>query len=217
MPAALLFDLDGTLVDSIELILSSGRHAFIGFGGRPPSDEEWRASIGRPLEQMFRAIAPDDAEVARLVERYRAFQHEHHDRLLRAYAGVVPLLAALSAHGHPLALVTSKGEELARRALAHVGLTEMIPVVVGLDSCTRHKPDPEPVLHALALLGVSPADAVFVGDSTHDMEAGRSAGVRTIGVTWGACTREQLETSGADIVVDDVAGLGHTIREIDEG
>ena len=207
MPTALLFDLDGTLVDSIELILNSARHAFVGFAGRAPSDDEWRAGIGRPLVTMFREFAPDEPEVERLIARYREYQLANHDRLLRAYEGIVPLIGELAAAGHPMALVTSKTDWLAKRALEHVGLGAAIPLIVGCDSCTRHKPHPEPVERALALLGAAPEEALFVGDSPHDVEAGRAAGVHTIGVTWGAFTREEMERSGADVVVNDVPGL----------
>jgi pyrophosphatase PpaX len=213
MPTALLFDLDGTLVDSIELILNSARHAFVGFAGRAPSDDEWRAGIGRPLLTMFREFAPDEPEVERLVARYREYQMANHDRLLRAYEGIVPLIGELAAAGNPMALVTSKTDWLAKRALEHVGLGEAIPVIVGCDSCTRHKPHPEPVERALALLGRGPAEALFVGDSPHDVESGRAAGVHTIGVTWGAFTPEEMARSGADVVVHDVAGLRAAIEQ----
>ena len=209
---ALLFDLDGTLVNSIELIVRSARHAFEGFPGRAPTDEEWRAGIGRPLMTMIRHFAPDEAEALRVQARYRAYQLEHHDRLVHAYEGIVPLVVALAAAGHPMALVTSKADWLARRALQHVGLAGAIPVVVGCDSCVQHKPHPEPVARALALLGVGSGDALFVGDSPHDVEAGRAAGVLTVGVTWGAFTPAELRASGADVVVDDVEGLRAAIR-----
>ena len=202
-----LFDLDGTLVDSIELILTSARYAFEGFAGRAPSDDEWRAGIGRPLQVMFREFAPDDAEVTRLIARYREYQLANHDRLLRAYEGIVPVVQELSRAGHPMALVTSKSGWLALRALQHVGLEAEIPVIVGEDSCERHKPHPEPVHRALALLAAPPERAIFVGDSPHDVEAGRAAGVHTIGVTWGAFTRTEMHASGADVVIHDVEAL----------
>ena len=88
-PAALLFDLDGTLIDSIELILNSARYAFVGFAGRAPTDEESRAGIGRPLQTVLREYAPDDDEAQRLFNRYREYQLENHDRLVTAYSGVV--------------------------------------------------------------------------------------------------------------------------------
>ncbi|MES2180336.1 MAG: HAD-IA family hydrolase [Gemmatimonadota bacterium] len=207
MSTALLFDLDGTLVDSIGLILSSARYAFDGFAGRAPTDDEWRAGIGRPLQITLREWASDDAEAERLFVRYREFQLEHHDRMLRAYDGIVPALRAFAAAGHPLALVTSKSDWLARKALELIRVSDIFPVLVGCDSCERHKPHPEPVERALALLGVTAEHAVYVGDSPHDIESGRGAGVYTVGVTWGACSRAEMEASGADLVIDSVSDL----------
>ena len=93
----------------------------------------------------------------------------------------------------------------------------IIAVVVGTDSCTHHKPHPEPVERALALLHSPAADALFVGDSPHDVHAGRAASVWTVGVTWGAFTRAEIEVAGADVIVDDVTGLSRAIREFDAG
>jgi pyrophosphatase PpaX len=207
MQPALLFDLDGTLIDSIALILASAHHAFEGYAGRVPTDDEWRAEIGRPLVDAFRGFVEHEAEVERLVGRYREHQLAHHDRLVRAYDGVIPVVQRLAAAGHPMALVTSKPDWLAHRALVHVGLDDVIRVVVGCDSCTRHKPHPEPVERALVLLGTRPANAIFVGDSLHDVEAGRAAGVYTIAVTWGAFSAEQLRGSGADLVIHEIGAL----------
>ncbi|MEP6733410.1 MAG: HAD-IA family hydrolase, partial [bacterium] len=213
MQPALLFDLDGTLVDSIELILNSARHAFIGFAGHAPSDDEWRAGIGRPLQTVLREYAPDEAEAARLLSRYREYQLEHHDRLLHAYDGIVDTLRQFAADGHPLAIVTSKSEWLAQRALEHVGIADLFPVLVGCDMCVNHKPHPEPVERALALLDVSAENAIFVGDSPHDIESGRAAQVYTVGVTWGAFAREEMTASGADVVIDRVAELPTVVSQ----
>jgi pyrophosphatase PpaX len=207
MPPAILFDLDGTLIDSIELILGSARHAFTGFAGQAPTDEEWRAGIGRRLQTVLREYAPDDAEADRLFQRYRAYQLEHHDRLIRAYDGIVELVEWLASTGHPMALVTSKSDWMAEKALVHVELDRLIPTIVGCDTCVNHKPHPEPVERALALLGVGADSALFVGDSPHDVESGRAAGVMTVGVAWGAFTRAELERSGADVVIDRVDEL----------
>ena len=207
MRPAILFDLDGTLIDSIELILGAARHAFVGFEGRAPSDEEWRAGIGRPLQAVLREFAPDDAEAARLFGRYRAYQLEHHDRLVRPYEGIVDVVRSLADAGHPMALVTSKSDWMAEKAMALVGLDRFIPTIVGCDSCVNHKPHPEPVERALALLGARAGNALFVGDSPHDVESGRAAGVATVGVTWGAFTREELDRAGADVVIDRVEAL----------
>lgn len=214
MPAAILFDLDGTLVDSIELILGSARHAFIGFGGRAPTDDEWRAEIGRPLIAVLREFAHDDAEADRLLARYREYQLEHHDSLLHAYDDMLDVLNGFAAAGHPLAVVTSKADWLARRALDHVGMSALFPVLVGCDTCVNHKPHPEPVERGLALLEAQASNAIYVGDSPHDIASGRGAGVATIGVTWGAFGREALEASGADLVIDTVRELPEAVTQI---
>ena len=214
MSLAILFDLDGTLVDSIELILGSARYAFVGFDGEIPTDEEWRAGIGRPLLTVLRERAHgDEAEAQRLLARYREYQMEHHDRMVRAYDGLIPILREFSAIGHRLAVVTSKSDWLALKALELVGIADLFPVLVGCDSCTNHKPHPEPVERALALLGAAPADAIFVGDSPHDVESGRAAGVFTVGVTWGAFTREQMQASGADLIIDEVDQLPAAVAQ----
>ena len=213
MKPALLFDLDGTLIDSIELILNSARYAFIGCAGHAPTDDEWRAGIGRPLEKTLREFAVDDAEAAHLFTRYREYQLEHHDRLVRAYDGIVDTLRGFSAEGHALALVTSKSDWLARRGLELVGVSDLFPVLVGCDSCTNHKPHPEPVERALSLLGAAADNAIFVGDSPHDVESGRAAHVYTVGVTWGAFTRDAMAASGADVVIDRVSELARVVAD----
>src|SRR5919199_566381 len=176
-PWALLFDLDGTLIDSIELLLASVRYAFVGHLGRAPSREELVAGIGTPLVTQLRPFAADDAELRRLVERYRAYQREYHDRLTTPYPGVVETLRLLRARGHPMAVVTSKGDELARRSVAHVGLAELIDDVVGCDSCSRHKPEPEPVLVALDRLTQLPGlvDRLSAAVSAPSAASGASA------------------------------------------
>jgi pyrophosphatase PpaX len=214
MPAsrpALLFDLDGTLIDSIELILGAMRHAFTGFGGEAPTDEQWRAGIGIPLHTALRRYTPDEAEVERLFGRYREYQLEHHDRLVRPYDGIVQAIEAFAAAGHPMALVTSKSDWMAEKALVLVELDRLIPVIVGCDTCVNHKPHPEPVERALALLGAKADNALFVGDSPHDVLSGRAAGVYTVGVAWGAFTREEMLASGADVVIDHPGELSGVV------
>ncbi len=191
-PIALLFDLDGTLIDSVGLILESVRHAFTSLGRTPPTDAQWIAGIGTPLVTQLREFARDDAEVAELVSGYRGYQREHHDRLTRPFPHVVPTLLALREAGHPTAIVTSKAEDIAHRSVAHTGLAPFIDTVVGIESCTRHKPDPEPVHIALARLGADASRAIFVGDSPHDIASGNAAGVATVAALWGPFSRETL-------------------------
>jgi pyrophosphatase PpaX len=205
--AAVLFDLDGTLIDSIELIVNSALYAFEKCGHPPPAAEEWLADLGLPLRTMFGRFISDQSAMEQLVAGYREYQLANHDRLVRPYDEVASTLTALHDLGHALAVVTSKAEPLARRGLAHVGLDGFFDVIVGLESCTRHKPDPEPVHIALDRLGVAPGVAAFVGDSPHDMAAGRAAGVTTVAALWGPFTRAQLAPSEPDYYIERMSEL----------
>jgi pyrophosphatase PpaX len=191
---AVLFDLDGTLIDSVPLIVASMRHAFEGHANAP-SEAEWVSMIGTPLDGMIRRWAADDADAERLKERYKEHQWAHHDAMVRPFPGVPALLRSLEARGLPMAVVTSKLEASARRSLVHLGLERHFRAVVGLEATRRHKPDPEPVLHALSLLGADPGGAAFVGDSPHDVRAGNAAGVATVAGLWGPFDRAALEPS----------------------
>lgn len=192
---AILFDLDGTLIDSIDLLVQSMEFAYDDRAHRPPVDE-WIAAIGTPLDAMLRRWARDEEDVRQLRVRYREFQFANHDAMTTAYPGAVELVRALDAEGHLLAIVTSKLAVGARRSLAFVGIEECFAAVVGIESTERHKPHPEPVWHALERIGgVPPSRALFVGDSTHDMHAGNAAGVATAAALWGPFSRAQLETA----------------------
>lgn len=214
-PLAVLFDLDGTLVDSIGLLVASMEYAFEQRTHRPPVDE-WIAMIGTPLDAMIRAWAEDDDDLVTLRARYREFQIANHDAQTTPYRGVVETVRALHAAGHPLAVVTSKLEVGARRSLKLIGVEECFGAVVGIDATERHKPLPEPVWHALALLGdVPPARAIFVGDSTHDMNAGNAAGVVTAAATWGPFSRAQLEAAHPQHWLREMAELPPLVRALD--
>ena len=207
MPTTLLFDLDGTLIDSITLIVESARHAFSSRGCPAPSDAEWVAGVGMPLRTMFEMHAPSPDRVDDLIAGYREYQLENHDRLVTPYPTVVETLSLLHSRGHPIAVVTSKVDWLALRGLEHVGLKDFVDLIVGSDATTRHKPDPAPVLHALEKLGRDPHDALFVGDSPYDIQAGNAAGVTSVAALWGPFTREQLESSEPDFWLNEMADL----------
>jgi pyrophosphatase PpaX len=206
-PRAVLFDLDGTLIDSITLILESTRFAFVGHDGPVPSDAEWLAGVGTPLWTMFRKYARDEAQVDALIQRYREYQLPNHDRLVTAYEGVVETVHSLRDANHPLAIVTSKTEQLAIRGVECIGIADCFTVVIGCDTVERHKPDPAPVHAALTRLGVHAKDAVFVGDSVHDMAAGNAAGVTTIAALWGPFTREDLAPSRPGHFLERISDL----------
>jgi pyrophosphatase PpaX len=206
MPRTVLFDLDGTLIDSIPLIVASMKHAFAG-RACAPSVEEWVSLIGTPLDAMIRRWAGDEADVALLKERYKEHQWANHDAMVRAFPGVPEMLDQLSGRVVRLGLVTSKLEASARRSLDFLGLASHFEVVVGLESTARHKPDPEPVRYALQSLSAEAAEAAFVGDSPHDVRAGNAAGVATVATLWGPFTRAELEPAGPRAWAARVADL----------
>ena len=188
-----LFDLDGTLIDSIELILRSYRHTMRLHRGHEPSDDVWMQGLGTPLWVQFRHFTEDPAEIEAMVATYRAYNLAHHDELVRPYAGVVEAVLALRDRGKTLGLVTSKMRSGALRGLRVAGLEDAFQMIVGADEVTHPKPHPEPVLKALERLGAPASGAVFVGDSRHDIECGRAAGVKTAAVLWGPFDRSHLE------------------------
>jgi pyrophosphatase PpaX len=203
----ILFDLDGTLIDSIELILNSARYAFHKLDRICPPDEEWLAGVGIPLFTMFRRYARDETDCSALIAAYREYQVIHHDRLTHCYADVVETVETIKSRGHAIGIVTSKSEALALRGLAHVGLARLMDTIVGCDSSTRHKPDPEPVRIALHRLDASPENAIFVGDSIHDVLAGNAAGVHTAAALWGAFKRADLELGEPNAWLESVSDV----------
>jgi pyrophosphatase PpaX len=213
-PIALLFDLDGTLVDSIELIRSSFRHACDVVLRREIDEGEWLSGVGTPLRTQMRGFARSETETDALIAAYRSYQLEHHDRLLAEYSGIRETLTELRGSGHAMAIVTSKADALAERALRAMRLLELMDTVVGCDSCTRHKPDPEPVRVALERLGASADSAAFIGDSPHDIVSGNAAGVTTVGVLWGPFPRSELERAGAHHLVESPAELLPLVRRL---
>ena len=193
-----LFDLDGTLIDSIELILRSYRHTLKVHRDVEPPDDLWLAGLGTPLWVQFRHFTDDDNEIEAMVTTYREYNLAHHDALARPYAGVAEQVRALRQRGGTLGVVTSKLRSGALRGLTLLGLEDAFKVIVGADDVTHPKPHPEPVLAALKRLDVRPDEAVFVGDSRHDIVCGKAAGVRTAAVLWGPFDRAHLEDLAPD-------------------
>jgi pyrophosphatase PpaX len=195
-----LFDLDGTIIDSIELILRSYRHTMaLHRSDEPmPPDDMWIQGLGTPLWAQFGQITEDKEEIERMVQTYRTYNLTHHDALVRPYEGVVEEILRLKENRKKLGVVTSKLRDGAMRGLRISALDDAFDVVIGCDDVTNSKPHPEPVLKAVEELGVKPIETVFVGDSRHDMESGRAAGVKTAAVLWGPFGRADLEDLSPD-------------------
>lgn len=191
-----LFDLDGTLLDSIDLILESFHHTARVHRRPERTDAHWLAGIGTPLRVQLSQMASSEEELDALLDTYRDYNLEHHDKMAKPYPGVVEVVKTLHRKEAKLGLVTSKLSRGAIRGLRLLGLQEEFRVRICADDVVHGKPHPEPVLKALAALDALPSEAVFIGDSDHDIAAGRQAGVETAAVSWGPFAREALEAAG---------------------
>jgi pyrophosphatase PpaX len=210
--AGVFFDLDGTLADTVELILRCFRHTMRTHRGEAPPDERWLATIGTPLPVQLRDFARDDAERLAMLETYVAFQRGAHDEMVAAFPGARSVLDELRGRGTGLAVVTSKSRRIARRTMEVCGLWGAVDVVVCGDEVERAKPDPEPVIRALRALdlGHRAQDVLFVGDSPFDLRAGRAAGTRTAAVGWGPLPRERLQGEEPDFFFEELIDVLET-------
>jgi pyrophosphatase PpaX len=196
-----LFDLDGTVIDSGAIILASMRHAAREVLGVEVPDEQLMAAVGGPgLEAQMQALSPDRAE--ELVTVYRAHNEPLHDELA-CCAGMDEVLVQLKDEGRRLGIVTAKRRQTVELAFARIPIEHLFETVVGGDETKKHKPDPEPLLLALERLGAAPDEAVYVGDAPFDIKAAKAAGLYSVGVSWGGIHgRERLEAEEPDALVD---------------
>jgi phosphoglycolate phosphatase len=199
----IVFDLDGTLVDSFDDISAAFRRSFHVIGSEPPEVDVVKAMIGKPLRDMYQPFAPAESLDA-LVAEYRRDYAERCADQTRPFPGIVDLLDALRHRGHGIAVATTKTSWMARTVIEKVGLGARFDHVQGTDDFP-HKPAPDVIHHALA--GVGGAGAWMIGDTTFDIAAGRAAGLRTCAVTWGVHTPDRLRHSEPDALVDTVDQL----------
>jgi len=198
---AVLWDFDGTLADSTALIMECYRHTMGMHLGEVPPDEEWLSGFGMTLDTQIARFARSPAEFDAMMDTYRTYQREHYDRLLRPFPGAPDLIVQLARRGVPMAIVTSRYRRSALRGMELCGILDHVPVLVTPEDVRSPKPDPEPVLQALERLSLDPRKTVFIGDSPHDIVAGREAGTWTAGVLWGPFPRAVLEAERPDFLL----------------
>jgi pyrophosphatase PpaX len=202
--SVVLFDLDGTVIDTGPIILASMRHAAETVVGGEYTDAQLMQAVGGPgLEAQMVALDPD--RVDELVRVYRAHNEPLHDTI-DCFVGMEDVLLRLKDEGRRLGIVTAKRRLTVDLAFARLPIEHFFDVVVGGDETTEHKPHPAPLLLALERLGARPEDTAYVGDSPFDMQAARAAGLAAIGVSWGGIhTADKL--TYADVVVDTAEEL----------
>lgn len=215
MIKAVMFDLDGTLADTNELIFQSFRHTFRTHGIDHISDEEIYSFFGEPLLTTMKRYAPDRAE--QLTATYHAFNVLHHDEMIRHFPLVRETLGQLSDMGLVLGIVTSKRGVVAQKSLDALELSGYFKAIVTPELTERHKPEPDPVLCGAKLLGVAPEQAIMVGDSPYDLLAGRAAGCLTCGVEYTKLDINILHHASPDFMIAEVPQLISIIEKLNAG
>lgn len=211
-PRIILFDLDGTLIDSIRLILDSYHHAMRSNGLAARTDEDWLQGLGTPLTVQFAEWRDDPPMLQALIATYREYNLANHDSMVTVYPGVVDAIRTIRAAGVRTGLVTSKNRAGALRGLGLAGLVDMMDVLVCADEVTNPKPHPEPVEKAVDILKGDRKETIYVGDSIHDMHSGRAAGVRTAAALWGPFGRSHLDGAAPDFWLETPAELPGLLR-----
>lgn len=196
---AVLFDLDGTLVDSLPLIVRTYRQVFAEMD-IPWGNDDVVKMIGLPLKDIGRHFVGE--REPRFEELYQHYYHREHDLFTRLFPGTLSMLEQLKKQGVRLGIVTSKGKPGTARTVAFTGIDCYMDVVVTAHDVLKHKPDPEPLMCALEFLETQVSRAIYVGDSRFDILTGQNAGARTLGVTWGLEGREELERLRPDGLID---------------
>ncbi|WP_141904919.1 pyrophosphatase PpaX [Lysinibacillus sp. Y5S-8] len=208
---ALLFDFDGTLLNTNDLIIQTFMHVLNERFPGQYSPKDCLKFIGPSLKQTFNDIAPGEEEA--LIANYRAWNIEHHDELVSEYPDVVSTLEQLKAQGIRLAIVSTKRNETIDRGLSIMGATHLFDVRIGTDDVKNVKPDPEPVLLALQRLGIDKEDAIMIGDNSHDIEAGHRAGVRAAGVAWAIKGEAYLQQYQPEYMLQYMTDLLDIVKE----
>jgi pyrophosphatase PpaX len=201
----ILFDLDGTLIDTNELIISTYLHTLDKYYPGQYGREDVLPFLGPTLHEVFGNMDPERVE--EMVLEYRTWNLANHDLLVTEFEGVLETLEMLRKKGYKLAIVTTKRDDVARKGLKLMKLDSFFDVVVAYDHVKKVKPDPEPILLALEQLGSKPEEAMMVGDNFHDILAGKNAGTTTVGVAWSIKGREYIAKYEPDYILETMSDI----------
>ncbi|MEF2969149.1 pyrophosphatase PpaX [Paenibacillus sp. M1] len=202
-----LFDLDGTIIDTNELIITTFLHVLGNhFPANPYTREEIIPHMGRTLEEQMQTFSGRQ-EVGELVLDYRAFNTLHHDEMVKEFPRVNEVIGKLHERGIKLGVVTTKIKPTALRALELFSLKQYMDTIVTVQDVEHPKPHPEPVLTAIANLGADPGHTLMVGDSAADIQSAKAAGVKAAGVAWSLKGAEVLKQYDPDYILEDMTDL----------
>ena len=201
----IIFDFDGTLADTRQLIVETMQQTIQALGLTPCTDEQCASMIGLPLKQAFTDLIPMSDEIGnRCVDTYRRiFSVNNAAYVIPTFPHVLETLQQLSAKGYTLTIASSRSRQSLLDFVHTMHLEEIFSYILGADDVVHAKPHPEPVLRTLKTFNCSPEEALVVGDMKYDIEMGHQAGTRTCGVTYGNGSLQELKEAGADFIVDD--------------
>jgi len=180
---AVLFDIDGTLLDTFDFIYGAFEHTYKVHGIPPLSRNEISHLMGGPLPEVYATMAPGHDPTA-LTETHRQFQ-ENNLHLAKLFPDTVKVLDALQERGLKLAAITTRSIRTSVLSLEENGIARYFDLVVSAEDVARHKPDPEPIVKAIEALNIMPSEAIMVGDTTADIMAGKNAGTKTVAALYG--------------------------------
>ncbi|OLN23992.1 pyrophosphatase PpaX [Domibacillus antri] len=201
----LLFDLDGTLINTNELIVESFLHTLNHFCPGQYKREDVYPFMGPPLIDTFEAI--DKERAMEMVAHYRKFNLEQHDALVTEFQGVYETVRTLHENNYKMAIVSTKLHNSVVKGLKLTKLDAFFDVIIALDDVENAKPHPEPLQKALAALGSKPEEAMMIGDNYHDIEGGQNAGTMTAGVAWSIKGRDFLNEYNPDFMLESMTEL----------
>ncbi|WP_337104381.1 pyrophosphatase PpaX [Paenibacillus sp. YIM B09110] len=201
-----LFDLDGTILDTNELIIRSFVEALKGIAAEGFGREHIIPTMGEPLIDQLRRFSGLE-EVSHLVDAYREVNLRLHDDLVKPFEYVVEVLRNLHGKGIQIGVVTTKMRLTTEKGLKFVGIDEYVDAVITIDDVKNPKPHPEPVNKAIALLGADPATTMMVGDSVVDIKSAVAAGTEAVGVAWSLKGEKLLSEAGAHHIIHDMRDL----------
>lgn len=211
---AVIFDLDGTLLNTLEDIADSANETIRHFGMEPHPLESYRYFVGNGLANLIKRIMPDEAGSAALDRGIEIFQNTYQQRWhekTRPYPGIMEMLDSLQRTGIKIAVLSNKPDSLTQECVMHFFPAIRFHAVSGKKADVPLKPHPQSTLSMLQALETHPQQSLFVGDSSVDMHTGIAAGMRTIGVDWGFRTESELTGAGADLVISLPQELLHYV------
>jgi 2-phosphoglycolate phosphatase len=201
-----IFDLDGTLIDSYQALFLAFRHTYQNMGLAPLSSDEVRKVLGHGVAGTFRDLLGED----HVPEAMRLFRQKY-EEVLRPNTHLLPgareVLEALHEGGIQLAIATNKIGQFARELFEHFGMDKLFAIIVGDEDVSQNKPDPEMLLHAIERMRLKREEVIFVGDSSIDIQTGQNAGVRVFAVPTGVTKREDLEKAQPTLILDHLLDL----------